>query len=137
MKRIFILGILLLQGCVMERSGSGRAIYNEKCAMCHGAQGKGDGPLAADLGKAPADLTQIAARRGGVWPRLEVMSIVDGYSKRYLPGSEMPIYDDFVEGPLVTFDTGNGTTSRTPQPLLLIVDYLETLQDPAPTRTVP
>lgn len=137
MKRVVILTMLLVQGCAPDSSGSGRAIYNEKCAMCHGRDGRGDGPLATTLSKPPADLTRIAARRDGVWPMPEVMSIIDGYSKRYLPGEDMPIYDDFVEGRLVTFDTGNGITRKTPASLLAIARYLETLQSPEPVRKVP
>lgn len=57
----------------------------ENCASCHGDTGRGDGPLATDLGVPAADLTRIAARRDGVWPLLEVMAIVDGYSRSTLP----------------------------------------------------
>lgn len=137
MKRFLVMAAFFAQGCAPESSSSGRTIYIEKCAVCHGRDGRGDGPAAAGLLTKPADLTRIAARRDGVWPMLEVMSIIDGYSKRYLPGEDMPIYDDFVEGTLVPFDTGNGVTSRTPAKLLAITRYLETLQDPEPTRTVP
>ena len=137
MIRLLLLSALLLQACAPASSGSGRAIYNDKCAACHGVTGQGDGPLAAQLATAPPDLTKIAARRDGVWPMLEVMSIVDGYSSRYLPGTDMPIYDEFLEGRLVPFDTGNGIVQQTPADLLAVVLYLETLQDPQPTRVVP
>ncbi len=145
MKPFFILMMLFVQGCALESvqpgakagSQSGRAIYADKCAVCHGRDGRGDGPLADSLGTPPADLTRIAARRDGVWPMLEVMSIVDGYSQRYMPGGDMPIYDDFVEGQLVAFDTGNGIKADTPASLLAIGHYLETLQEPEPIRRVP
>lgn len=126
-----------LASCSPVSETSGRTIYAAKCAACHGASGKGDGELATRLETSPADLTQIAARRDGVWPMLEVMAIIDGYSTRYLPGTEMPIYDEFLEGNLVTFDTGNGVQQRTPAGLLAIARYLETIQDPEPDRTVP
>jgi mono/diheme cytochrome c family protein len=134
------LSFLALQACTMALSVSpaaGRSIYDDKCAVCHGSDGKGNGPLASDLETLPPDLTKIAARRDGVWPMLEVMSIVDGYSQRYLPGTEMPIYDEFLEGDLVTFDTGNGMQHQTPAGLLAIAKYLETIQDPRPDRYVP
>lgn len=132
-----IIALLGLQACAPTSPQTGKTIYADKCAVCHGANGKGDGELASRLDTRPADLTRIAARRNGVWPQLEVMSIIDGYSKRYLPGTEMPIYDEFLEGNLVTFDTGNGVHQKTPAGLLAIVNYLETIQDPAPDRYVP
>ncbi len=35
----------------------GKQIYDDKCAACHGATGKGDGPAAAALNPKPANLT--------------------------------------------------------------------------------
>lgn len=35
----------------------GQAIYASKCAMCHGGNGKGDGPAAASFNPRPLDLT--------------------------------------------------------------------------------
>jgi len=132
-----VFALLALQACTPTSTNSGQTVYLDKCAACHGRSGKGDGPLASGLETQPPDLTQIAARRDGVWPVLEVMSIVDGYTTRYLPGTEMPIYDEFLEGNLVSFDTGNGIRQKAPAGLLAIARYLETLQDPAPSRFVP
>ena len=109
----------------------------ENCVSCHGDTGRGDGPLATDLGVPPADLTRIAARRDGVWPMLEVMAIVDGYSRSTLPNENMPIFDDFLNDGMVEFDTGNGVNALAPIKLIEIVNYLETLQDPAPTDYIP
>ncbi|OSQ50876.1 c-type cytochrome [Marivita geojedonensis] len=137
MKRAVVVALMVAQACTPQSSDSGRTVYNDKCAVCHGFNGRGDGDLADGLDPRPADLTQIAARRDGVWPMLEVMAIIDGYTKRYLPGSDMPIYDEFLEGDLVTFDTGNGIRQKAPANLLSIARYLETLQDPKPERSVP
>ena len=35
----------------------GKALYDQHCASCHGADGKGDGPAAAGLNPPPADFT--------------------------------------------------------------------------------
>lgn len=35
----------------------GKEIYQSRCQMCHGPQGKGDGPAAAALDPAPKDLS--------------------------------------------------------------------------------
>ena len=37
----------------------GKTIYQDNCASCHGATGKGDGALKAYLVKAPSDMTTI------------------------------------------------------------------------------
>lgn len=129
--------LLALHACAPTTANTGRAIYVDKCSVCHGVSGKGDGELTSEPGTKPPDLTRIAARRDGIWPMLDVMNIIDGYSTRYLPGTEMPIYDEFLEGNLVTFDTGNGAQQRTPAGLLAIARYLETIQDPPPDRHVP
>ena len=42
---------------VAESTDSGKAAYQINCALCHGEQGKGDGPLAAELVRKPSDLT--------------------------------------------------------------------------------
>jgi mono/diheme cytochrome c family protein len=41
--------------------GRGQALYEINCAICHGATGKGDGPLAESLARKPADLSAMNA----------------------------------------------------------------------------
>ena len=74
---------------------SGAYLYRVFCASCHGEQGKGNGPVAGVLKRRPADLTGIAGRAGGVFPRAQVIAIVDG--RKPVPGhgsSEMPVWGD-------------------------------------------
>ncbi|MBI3988218.1 MAG: cytochrome c [candidate division NC10 bacterium] len=47
---IFFLTIPLAIAADVAR---GKAIYNEKCALCHGRMGKGDGPVADSLKPRP------------------------------------------------------------------------------------
>jgi len=44
----------------------GKALYTQQCAVCHGAQGKGDGPAAAGLPHPPANLTNNFHQLDGV-----------------------------------------------------------------------
>ena len=46
----------------------GRYEYEAGCAACHGDDGKGGGPVAPSLTKAPANLTIIAKKNNGVFP---------------------------------------------------------------------
>jgi hypothetical protein len=137
MKYWLLLVPLLVMGTSVEMTNAGKALYNENCVSCHGADGKGDGPVAARLSTPPADLTRIAARRDGVWPMLEVMAILDGYSRNTLPREDMPVFENFLDNEMSEFDTGNGVVTLVPTKLIEIVYYLESLQDPAPTSYVP
>lgn len=54
-------GITLAAG----NAGKGKALYEQHCASCHGAGGKGDGPAAAALNPRPISLADksIMAKR--------------------------------------------------------------------------
>jgi hypothetical protein len=56
----------------------GRAEYLVSCASCHGAEGKGDGPLAELLKVEVTDLTALSERNGGQFPMLDVLGFIDG-----------------------------------------------------------
>lgn len=47
------------------------------CALCHGLDATGLGPLAESLQKAPPDLTKLAARNGGTFPDDKVKDIIE------------------------------------------------------------
>ena len=137
MKHFLVLLPLLLIGTALEAQSAGEALFMENCVACHGTAGRGDGPLAAGLATKPANLTEIAARRNGVWPMLEIMSVIDGYSRNTLPREDMPVFENFLDNEMVEFDTGNGANTLVPAKLIDIVEFLLSLQDPAPTSYVP
>jgi len=56
----------------------GPALYAAYCAVCHGKDAKGGGPMAKSLKVAPADLTRIAARNGGTYPLVRVRRLISG-----------------------------------------------------------
>ena len=56
----------------------GPALYTAYCAVCHGADGKGRGPMAASLKQALPDLTRVSARNGGKFPLIRIERIVSG-----------------------------------------------------------
>ena len=76
----------------MIPSLEGKDLYREYCAVCHGVDAKGGGPAAAALKRNPTDLTQLARRNGGTYPKLAVkMSITNNGAIEH--GTvEMPIW---------------------------------------------
>jgi mono/diheme cytochrome c family protein len=71
----------------------GKNEYDARCAMCHGATGKGDGWLADNLLKRPPSLTQLKKSNGGVFPVARVTEVIDGRKAVSLHGPrEMPVW---------------------------------------------
>ncbi len=72
---------------------SGKELYREYCAVCHGAGGRGDGPAAHALKTIPTDLTRIAQSNGGRFPEAAFLASMRG--ERAIPAhgsNEMPIW---------------------------------------------
>ncbi|HEY6946476.1 MAG TPA: cytochrome c [Candidatus Acidoferrum sp.] len=73
---------------------SGKEMYTEYCAACHGPDGKGDGPAAAALKTPAADLTTLAKRsEGAVFPRDRVANMLrTGTGAAAHGSSDMPTW---------------------------------------------
>lgn len=112
----------------MPEHREGAAIYKENCAMCHGADARGSGEIAAGMTPAPSDLTVLARSNGGRFPVARVLSQVDGYLKGDSPGDDMPEFGALLEGDLVPVETDDGVMTPTPRPLAALLAYLETVQ---------
>jgi len=52
--------------------------YTSSCAVCHGLNGKGDGPYKPFQTKSPSDLTTLAKANNGVFPYQRVYEVIDG-----------------------------------------------------------
>ena len=127
-----IASLIPLAACVKsplpEPEPTGAEDFANYCASCHGAGGKGDGPAAADLEKKPADLTQLSARNGGVFPIVAVMNQIDGY--RSGPRA-MPEFGAFlVNDKSVMVETGPGEFTPAPERLAGMAEYIRSLQTP-------
>jgi mono/diheme cytochrome c family protein len=106
----------------------GSATYKSYCAGCHGAAGKGDGPLAEQLRFLPADLTRIARRNGGKYPAERVAKIIDG--RAAVPGhggSDMPVWGDVFKNSREGYDE-----RRVKERIQELVHYLASLQAESP-----
>jgi|GEM_PF-241635 len=73
----------------------GRHEFETSCAICHGIDARGGGPMRPFLARVPADLTSLARRNGGVFPKDAVAELIDGRATAE-PGPhgtrEMPIW---------------------------------------------
>ena len=73
----------------------GKEMFMEYCASCHGQEGKGNGPAAPALKKAPADLTQLSVHNGGKFPDVRVSRYIEGQDTVIAHGTrDMPIWGD-------------------------------------------
>lgn len=77
----------------------GEQLYLELCAACHGEGAMGDGPAAVALKKPVPDLTVLAAKNDGVFPREEVEDTITGKTRYVAHGTvDMPIWGAAFEG---------------------------------------
>jgi mono/diheme cytochrome c family protein len=64
------MGIVLLPAWMRYAQGDeyseGKSLFEEKCRICHGADGKGDGPAAPALNPRPSDFTNPKFWQGDV-----------------------------------------------------------------------
>ena len=127
--RLIVLPFLALAAaCTIDEEISGPVYYAENCAACHGPAGEGDGQLAEFLSATPPDLTTLAARNGGVFPRDAVMSAIDGYARGEHFAPEMPEFGSGDLGEAIIVETEEGVGTPIPQGLIALADYLETIQ---------
>ena len=46
-----------------EDSRKGKAVYEKSCVLCHGPQGRGDGPVGKTINPPAADFTSAASKK--------------------------------------------------------------------------
>ena len=104
---------------------SGKVMYKEYCAACHGEEAKGDGPYAPLLKVPPPDLTTLAKRHDGKFPYDYVSNTL-----RFGPGptilhgtADMPAW-----GPIFQWFDKNDERA-VEQRIKNLCDYLASLQE--------
>ena len=55
---------------------NGKQMYTNYCAPCHGADGKGSGPVASSLKARPTDLTELSKNNNGKFPDTHIVAIL-------------------------------------------------------------
>jgi cytochrome c553 len=116
---------------LVPESLAGSVSFDLYCASCHGRTGKGDGPTAASLKTRPADLTILARRNGGTFPKQRVFQFVEGTERAVAHGSpDMPVW-----GP--TLRALDPSAARVNVRLSNLVAFVESIQDVAPVASSP
>ena len=78
---------------------SGQEMYTAYCAVCHGHEGKGNGPAAVGLKVAPPDLTVLASKNENNYPFDRVRTAIVGDLRLPRDGAkEMPGWGELFWG---------------------------------------
>jgi len=94
MNKAMLMTVAACAAMVMSASAADvKEIWAKDCAKCHGADGKGTGPLSATMKPKPVDLTVLAKRNNGVFAADLIYKKIDGRQAITSHGStEMPIW---------------------------------------------
>jgi mono/diheme cytochrome c family protein len=117
---------LVKQTAIKQTSASsGKEMFTQYCAPCHGVDGKGSGPAASSMKSQPSDLTQLARKNNGNYPANHVASVLkfgEGTGASAHGSEQMPVW-----GPLLqSLDKFHDTAVQ--QRVSNLVSYIETLQ---------
>jgi mono/diheme cytochrome c family protein len=100
--------VTLLAACASQHHAasrgdaeSGARLFRAACASCHGVDARGSGPVAPHLREPVPDLTSLAARHGGRFPRQYVLDVIVGRQELPAHGTrDMPVWSErFGSGP--------------------------------------
>jgi len=105
---------------------SGKQMYSTYCAVCHGVDGRGNGPAASALKVPPTDLTVLSKSNGGKFPGVHIATVLQFGMETPAHGSKsMPVW-----GPaLRSLDRGMPSPEMDEHLRIAnLTDYLKSLQ---------
>jgi mono/diheme cytochrome c family protein len=101
---------------------SGKEMFNEYCAVCHGQDAKGGGPAATAMKKKPTDLTQLSSHNNNKFPDARVARYIEGDDKLDAHGSrDMPMWGD-------VFKSMSGSEDITRMRVSNLTAYIKAMQ---------
>lgn len=130
MNRILLIfsALATVAACASQQSmpdaQEGEALFVENCAACHSYRGEG-GTLSG--GQHAPNLSEIALRNDGVFPRATVLSKIDGYQHGSDGDQTMPEFGALLSGEQVPVEV-DGVMTPTPRTLAALLAYLESIQ---------
>lgn len=113
-------------------NGSGAQQFRQYCASCHGNDGTGNGPVASQLKRKPANLRVLWKNNNGVFPTGEVHDFTVGTREVPSHGTrEMPVSGYsfmFRPGAMAGLFVPVLTPQQVEHKVNLLVDYLQSIQ---------
>ena len=106
-------------------AASGKQMYTTYCAVCHGADGRGNGPAASAMKAVPTDLTTLAKSNGGRFPDTHIAAVLQFGAETAAHGSQqMPIWGTAFR----SLARGSSAGAQEQQRIANLTEYLKTLQ---------
>ncbi len=128
---ILVLPCLSIHAEPTEEQMLGKDVYINNCAACHGDDGQGEGPMAAQLVKLPSDLTLLRKNNDGSFPETVVYRLIDGRRivitdegrevESFHGPRDMPIWGD-------TFRAIEGDEEAVDELISNLLEYLKSIQ---------
>ncbi|MGI9227955.1 MAG: c-type cytochrome [Gammaproteobacteria bacterium] len=110
----------------------GQKEFQERCAICHGEEGKGDGPYSFALVFKPSDLTKLLLENEGQFPFLETYLIIDGREMVKYHGTRlMPIWGDRYRQESWSAVSPEYANTLVRGRILELLFYIYSIQEPA------
>lgn len=111
-----------------EGADVGKGLYDDYCAACDRASGKGDGDMAGVMTIPAPNLTMLSAGNGGVFPMLKVIHVIDGRSGVRAHGGPMPVFGRVFSENMMDHGTDYASVLETRGRVLSLAMYLESIQ---------
>lgn len=112
----------------------GKLEYQNSCALCHGANGKGQGWAVEFLKKQAADLTTLSKKNNGVFPFDRVYAGIDGremvkaHGDRDMPAWGNRYSTDTVKAAEYYVDVPYDMEIYARSRILALIDYINRMQ---------
>lgn len=112
------------------RTDMGKREFETNCAVCHGLNGKGQGPYVEFLRVMPPDLTTLAKNNRGILPMDRLYQSIRGNSLAAHGSRDMPIWglEYSVEAANYYFDVPYSQEDYVRARLLALLEYIGRLQ---------
>lgn len=116
-----------------QQMSLGEFEFRNSCAVCHGEDGRGSGPLAGMIEVGPSDLTVLTRNNGGVFPVESLYGAIDGTAEVRAHGMrEMPVWGTrylarVEEDPAFDYSPDERASYARTR-ILALIEYLSTIQ---------